>query len=277
MYTIICFRIYWIGDTMFTFLKGILIGIGKIIPGVSGSLIAISLGVYEKCIDIISNFFVEIRYNFKFLFLLCSGIIVSILFGSNLIYYFLTNYYFLTMCLFIGLIAGTIPNVFKKNKIIKRQDYFYITIPFIIMIIISSLGKGSIEINNNLSGYMLTIIIGFIDAFTMIVPGISGTAIFIMLGVYEFVLLMFGNLLLPYLIFFMLGIVIGIYVTSKIINYCFKNYNRETYLIILGFLLSSLIFIIIDTFSKGFNIINLIIGFVLVILGYFISYFFDNK
>lgn len=262
---------------MFTFLKGILIGIGKIIPGVSGSLIAISLGVYEKCIDIISNFFVEIRYNFKFLFLLCSGIIVSILFGSNLIYYFLTNYYFLTMCLFIGLIAGTIPNVFKKNKIIKRQDYFYITIPFIIMIIISSLGKGSIEINNNLSGYMLTIIIGFIDAFTMIVPGISGTAIFIMLGVYEFVLLMFGNLLLPYLIFFMLGIVIGIYVTSKIINYCFKNYNRETYLIILGFLLSSLIFIIIDTFSKGFNIINLIIGFVLVILGYFISYFFDNK
>lgn len=262
---------------MFTFLKGILIGIGKIIPGVSGSLIAISLGIYEKCIDIISNFFVEIKYNFKFLFLLCLGIIVSILLGSNIIYYFLTNYYFITMCLFIGLILGTIPNILKKNKITKKKDYFYIIIPFIIMVIISSFGKGRIEINNDASGYLFTIMIGFIDALTMIIPGISGTAIFIMLGVYEFVLLMFSNMLFPFLIFFMVGVVIGIFITSKIINYCFKNYNKQTYLVILGFALSSLIFIIIDTFSKGFNLFNLILGIILGLSGYFISYFFDNK
>lgn len=262
---------------MFTFFKGILIGVGKIIPGVSGSLIAMSLGIYEKCIDIISNFFVEIKYNFKFLFLLCSGILVSILVGSNIIYYFLTNYYFLTMCLFIGLIIGTIPSILSKNKIHKKTDYFYIIIPFLFLISMSFFGKGYIEINNNLYGYLMIFLIGFIDALTMIIPGISGTAIFIIIGVYEFVLIMFSKFLFPFIIIFIIGVGIGVFITSKLINYCFKNHNKETYLVILGFSLSSLLFLIIDTFSKGFTFLNLIIGFILIILGYFISHFLDKK
>ena len=262
---------------MFTFLKGILIGFGKIIPGVSGSLIAISLGVYEKCIDIISNFHREIKYNFMFIFKLCLGILVAILLGSNIIYHFLINHYFITMCLFIGLIIGTVPNILSKNKITKKSDCSFVIIPFILMLVISFTGKGYIQINNDLTGYLFTIIIGFVDAVTMIIPGISGTAIFIMMGVYEFVLLMFSKLLLPFLIFFIIGVILGIFITSKIINYCFKNYNRETYLIILGFLFSSIIFMIIDTFSKGFDIFNLIVGLSLGILGYFISYFLSEK
>lgn len=262
---------------MINVLKGIFIGMGKIIPGVSGSLIAMSLGVYEKCIDIISNFFSEIKYNYKFIFELCLGFLLSFILFSNVIYYFITSHYFLTMCLFIGLIIGTIPNILIKNKIETKNDYLYIFISFLFIILISIFGKGYINIENNFNGYMLTILIGFIDAVTMIIPGISGTAIFMVLGVYEFVLLLFSKLLFPFIIFFGIGLILGIYITSKLINYCFKNFNHQTYLLILGFAFSSLLFLIVDTFSKSFNLLQFIIGLILIIFGYFISYFLDKK
>ena len=262
---------------MINILKGILIGIGKIIPGVSGSLIAISLGVYEKCIDIISNFFVEIKYNYKFIFCLCLGFLISIMGFSNILYYFIIHHKFVTMCLFVGLIIGTIPNVLKKNKIENNKDYIYILISFFIIVLISFFGKNTITIENNTAGYLLTVLIGFIDAVTMIVPGVSGTAIFMILGVYQFVLLLFSKMLFPFIVFFIIGLIIGVFITCKIINYYFKNFNYQTYLVIIGLVLGSSLFLIIDVFSSPFNFIQLVLGSILFLVGYFISHFFDSK
>lgn len=262
---------------MINIFKGILIGIGKVIPGVSGSLIAISLGVYEKCIDIISNFFVEIKYNYKFLFNLCIGFLISIVFFSKAIYYLITNYYFYSMCLFIGLIIGTIPNLLKEHKVINKRDYIYILVSFLLVMMISIFGKNEIIIENNICGYLLTIIIGIIDAISMIIPGISGTAIFMILGVYEFVLLLFSNLLFPFIIFFVIGLVIGILITCKFINYCFKHFNNETYLVIIGFMVSSILTLIFNVMNADISFNNLIFGLIITIVGYLISNFFDSK
>ena len=98
------------------FIKGLIIGIGKIIPGVSGLVIAISFGLYEKGIDAINNYFGNVKENTKFLLVLGSGILLSIILMSNLIKILLNKYYFLTMLLFIGLISGGIPSLFSKNK-----------------------------------------------------------------------------------------------------------------------------------------------------------------
>ena len=67
------------------FFKGFLIGIGKIIPGVSGSVLAISFGVYEECLKRIENFFHDIRDNFLYLAPLGTGIVLAVLLGSNVI------------------------------------------------------------------------------------------------------------------------------------------------------------------------------------------------
>ena len=162
-----------------------MIGIGKIIPGVSGSLIAITLGVYEKSIAIISNIFSFFYKNVLFLGMLGIGVLISVMVGSKVIVFFLNQNYFLTMCLFVGLIVGTIPNVLKEIRIKRRFDYIYIIVPILFIVGIELINlNNSIEINNNFSGYMYTIFLGFIDALTMIVPGVSGTAIFILLGCY---------------------------------------------------------------------------------------------
>ena len=98
-------------------IKGFIIGIAKIIPGVSGSLVALNLGLYERGIEAISNFFNNVKSNMIFLLNVGIGIIISIIIGSKVIDYALLKFYFPTILLFIGLLIGTIPNLFKKANI----------------------------------------------------------------------------------------------------------------------------------------------------------------
>ena len=113
---------------MLLFLKGIIIGLGKIMPGVSGAMFAINLNVYEKLINSITNFFDDYKNNSKFILVLCSGIILAIVFGSKLIMYLYGNYKFVTMCFFLGLLVGG-TYIFAKH--IK---YNYRTLLFIFFI-----------------------------------------------------------------------------------------------------------------------------------------------
>ncbi|HHW68718.1 MAG TPA: DUF368 domain-containing protein, partial [Tenericutes bacterium] len=106
-------------------LKGFIVGIGKIIPGISGAMLAISLGIYEKAVGIISNIKTELFKNIKFVFLLGMGVLLSIVLFGNLINFLLSNFYLPTTLLFIGLICGTIPNIFKD---INQKEIEYIDI-----------------------------------------------------------------------------------------------------------------------------------------------------
>ena len=97
-------------------LKGFIIGIGKIIPGVSGSMLAISLGVYEKILEIIANLkFITIN-KFFFLSTIILGALISTSIFSKGVKWLLDNFYFSIMLLFIGLIIGGFPDIYKEVK-----------------------------------------------------------------------------------------------------------------------------------------------------------------
>ena len=116
-------------------IKGFIIGLGKIIPGVSGSMLAISLGIYEEIIEKISSITKNFRKNIEYLAKISIGIILAIILTSKIIVKCLNHYYFPTMLLFIGLITGGIPNQLKKTKLKIGKT--------IISIIIIILGWGS--------------------------------------------------------------------------------------------------------------------------------------
>lgn len=255
---------------MIIFMKGVLIGLGKILPGVSGSLIAITLGIYEKVIKIISE--LRIKDNINFLFKLCLGIVIGIMFGSKVIYYFLNNHYFFTMSIIIGLISSTIPNILKKIKPKSRKDYLYIVIPFL-LVLLFSVFQNDIRLSHNCFN---VVVFGFIDAFTMIVPGISGTAIFMMLGVYEFVLTILSSINI-YLIFFGVGLLIGVFITIKIVNYLIKKFSHIFYLLIIGFSLLSLIELAKITYSSNYTIIEFVISLFFIIIGFIFGLFLNEK
>ena len=215
---------------MRNFLLGFIIGIGKILPGVSGSLIAIRFNLYEKIINSIINYFKDIKKNTLFLMPIFFGCILAIILFSKVILFFLDKYYIITISVFIILIITGIPDVYRKGN--------NLFISFIAFFISFFLFKMPIKIN---IGYFF---MGFIESFSMIIPGISGTAIYMSLGVYEKMLLMYTNIIVSHWILFGMDFITCSLITIKIINYFFLNHKKETYSAILGFLISSIISIL---------------------------------
>ena len=264
-------------------LKGFIIGIAKIIPGVSGALIAISFGIYEKAIKAISNFFKNPINNFFFLFPIGLGVLLSISLTSGLILYFINNYYFPTILLFIGLIMGGIPSLID-NINIKKVKFIHIlilTLSFstVFLIFLVNGQHFFVETSNELINFLLFFIIGFIDALTMIIPGISGTAVMMILGCYNLLLNFLSSLTSVAAIFtnifkvipYLLGIVLCVIILSKVMTYLFDKKKEYMYCGILGFTLSSVLSLFFETFKNNYSILETIVALVLLVVGYNIA------
>lgn len=264
------------------FIKGFIIGTGKIIPGVSGAILAIILGVYEKGLNAINNFFSDFTKNFKFLGILGIGVMSAIILVSNIIKYTLNTFYLPTMLLFIGLIIGGIPMLLSKVKYkhVNKLNIGISIIFFLIVIVLSFLrGDNQMVFENNITSYLLLIVIGIIDAATMIIPGISGTAILMLFGCYDIIINTLSNLTnlsqisenLKIIIPFSIGIFIGIISIVKMMVYLFVHFEAKTYYAIIGFALSSIFLLLAETLNDNYKTSHILVGLALLIIGYRIS------
>ncbi len=264
-------------------LKGFIIGMAKIIPGVSGALIAISFGIYEKAIKAISGFFKNPIKNSLFLLPIGIGLLLSISLTSGLVIYFIDNYYLPTMLLFIGLIMGGIPSLVDNIKI-KKINFFHVLVlilSFSTVFLISLVGNQNffIETNSQIANFIVFFVIGIIDALTMIIPGISGTAVMMLLGCYNLLLsflssltsisAIFANIfkIIPYL----LGIILCVIMLSKLMTYLFEHKKDYMYCGIVGFTLSSILILFFQTFKNNYSILETIIAIILLLIGYNIA------
>ena len=118
--------------------------------------------------------------------------------------------------------------------------------------------------------YLYIILLGSIDAVTSIVPGISGTAIFMMLGVYELILSILSNPLSITFLIYAIGLVIGTVITCILMYYLLKYKKEETYTIIFAFSIASILFL----FTSVCNTINILV-IILFSVGAIIGYLFD--
>ena len=174
-------------------LKGFIIGLGKIIPGVSGSMLAISLGLYEKLINSINNFFKDIIKNSKFLINVLIGVLISIILFSKVVVLLLNKYYIITMFSFIGLILGGMSDI--KKEIDIKKDYKLIVIIMLFFIIINYLTfSNDINIQNNFVKFIYWVFVGLVDAVSTVVPGISGTSMLMMMGAYDELMLTISSI-----------------------------------------------------------------------------------
>ena len=164
-------------------IKGFIIGIGKILPGVSGALLAILMGVYDKSIDYIINFKRNKKESIKYLLPIGIGILLSIILFSKVIYYTLSKYYFEVMMLFIGLIIGTTPSIINKTE---KKDNYLVIISFLIFffISISNIDNTYIKQNNYIDS-LVYFISGITEAIGTVVPGVSSSALLMIEGTYN--------------------------------------------------------------------------------------------
>ena len=262
---------------LYLLLKGFIVGLGKVIPGVSGSLIAIFMGIYDKSIYYINNFFKDTINGFKYLLPIFIGLILSIVLGSRLISYLLNSHYLEVMSLFIGLIIGGIKQVVKLVGKFNLRTWLIFLISFNIILLPFLFTNNAFSFNQSINTYFL---IGIIDSITMIVPGISGTAVLLTFDLYDELLALFSNLFLlenyKYILSYGIGLIMAGFITIKIIDFLFKRYKRETYTAILGLSCSSIILLIKDVFATPYPLSLLYISFIFLIIGFLISNFLFN-
>lgn len=261
-------------------IKGIFIGSGAILPGISSGVICIVFGLYEKLLDSLLNFFKDIKNNLKFLFPIILGIGIGVLIFSNFLNYFLTTYPLQTKSIFIGLILGSIPSLLKEsnnnnNNInnLKTIDFLFLLFSFLIGIFLVALEKYIPDNFSNSFNFLYLFISGFAMSIGVVIPGISNTIILMLLGVYNIYLSSLSNIYLPVIIPMGLGLLLGCLVFMKLTNFLLKNFHTKTFFSIIGFSLGS-IFVLIPNISSflGFSIF-----FLSILLGFIIFSLFNKK
>ena len=272
-------------QTIKLIIKGFLLGIANIIPGVSGGTLAITMGIYEDLIGAISHFFKNFKKNIQFLLPLGIGIVISVLLMSKLISFCLDKFPFPTTLFFIGLIIGGIPLISKKVKGIKLKptNALLFLLTFGLIMIMTFLNEGNTIVslaNISVLQIVLLFLVGMVAAATMVIPGVSGSFVLMLLGYYKPIVSTISNLtnfsLLGHNILvlapFGIGILVGIVLIAKLIEFLFNKYEIPTYYAILGFIVSSVVGLGISLIGTPLTLIQLIIGIALFVLASIIGY-----
>jgi len=271
-----------------TFLAGVAIGIANIIPGLSGATVAISFGVYEKLIEAIATIKTTFIQNLSFLAILGFGIIVGIITFAKGIVFSFEKYELWLVCFFIGLILGGIPAIYQKtNKQFSATNIIPLLIAFGLVLLI-----GLVDVNNTVNSndlglinYLMIVLVGFLGASAMIVPGISGAFIFLVLGYYHVIIeaianLTDSNLFLESLIilgFLAIGIILGLFSFAKLIKYFLKQYSNQTYFAIFGVIFASIIILFKPLIDIEIVFYQAVIALLLIDLGFFITYLLGGR
>lgn len=264
------------------FLKGIIIGIGGIAPGLSGSVLMVILGLYSKIINSIATLFKDFKKNFIYLFPIGSGILLGIVAFSKIINYSMENFEIQTRLAFFGLLVGTIPIFYKdvkKYKNLNKNHYLIIILAFILGMYFLTF-VSAIKISGNLNIFQ-AFIIGFVGISATIVPGLDGASILSALGLYnKWLDLTSLNIInLNIYIFLGLGIISGAFILSALINMMIKKNYTVTFSALFGFFLS-IVPSILKTSNGRFISLNnnssSYMGIIIFIIGILISYFFGK-
>lgn len=271
-------------------LKGGLVGVANIIPGVSGGTLAITLGIYEELISTISHFFSNLKKNIMFLIPLGIGAVIAVLLGSKVLSFCLDKFNLATVLFFVGLIIGGVPMLFKKvkNDIKSPSNWliFFIFFAFVVILALLKSGDFVVNLSNlNIVSYILLFLVGALAAGTMIIPGISGSFILMLIGYYEPILNSVKDLTnfsmlghnLAVLMPFGIGVLVGGVLIAKLIEYLLKKYEIKTYCAVLGFVLASIISLILPLIGISINILELIVGILLMALGVTIAMKLGDK
>ena len=214
-------------------IAGFFVGLAELLPGISGSTVAIAFKVYEKFILFLSNLKISnFSFNFKklnqvfFLDVIIPFFIamaVSVIFASKFILFLYSEYtngflIFLSflMCSISFLIAFRLKNEFKFNM--NWIIYFLAGAIFAAML-------NTISLVSNNPSFIVFVLVGFIAFSFFLLPGISGSAILLSIGVYEIIIGSIANMQLEILMPFAIGCLISLFLMPKIINHLLSKYK----------------------------------------------------
>lgn len=223
------------------FLKGLCVGGTMLVPGVSGGSMAMILGIYDKLITSVSSFFACKKRNALFLLLFALGGGAGMLLFANPLLYLLQRYPLVLRWFFIGAVAGSTPMMLKKAQIhsVSWRLPVFLLVGFSAVALFSILPAADASGAEN-PGALFLICAGLVAAVALVLPGISVSYLLLMMDMYNTVIQSISRLYLPYLLPLGAGVLLGIILTTKLLERAMEKHPQQTYLLILGFVLGSL-------------------------------------
>jgi len=233
---------------MLQILKGIALGAGAILPGISSGVLCVVFGIYEKLIDSILGFFKDVKNNLKFLFPLLIGVFIGVVLFGNILNYVFTNFHNLSCFCFIGLILGSIPSIieeargFRQARGLPLQNVVALlfTLSLSLFLIALELSGNVSAIQNNTASFFELVLAGFAMSAGIVIPGMSSTVILMLAGKYSLYLSAVASLNLSLLVPMGIGLVFGSIVLLVLIKFMLAYFRDVSYFAIIGFVLGSI-------------------------------------
>ena len=230
-------------DDLMIMLKGYIIGSSMSVPGVSGSTMAILLGIYDRLIGSISRFLKDIKGNILFLLKFCIGAGAGICTLSFLIKWLLERFPIPVSVFFLGAVVGGIPALYKKTKEspFRVSSGLYFLLGLIIVISIGFIPAGSINISfdSGLTHYLMLLVTGVVIALALVLPGISTSHMLLVLGMYDAMLDAITKFDVVYIGILGIATLIGVFLITKPLEWILNSFPHETYWMIIGFVIGS--------------------------------------
>ena len=269
-------------------IRGITIGIANVVPGVSGGTIMVSLGIYDELLQAVTGFFRHKKESILKLFPYLFGMGIGIICLSFMIGYLFENFPFQTAMLFIGLIFGGVPLIWRKvsRGYPKVPELALFLGFFCLMIGMQFLGKGSEQVLAAGPGTAVKLFaVGLAAAATMVIPGVSGSMMLMTMGYYYPVIGSVKDFITALVAFdapkiihicmilipFGIGVVVGIFAVAKLIEMLMDKYEALTYCGIMGLVVASPVVILMSAPLAGMSVVTVLTGAVTFVVGVVIA------
>lgn len=239
-------------------LKGMVIGIANIIPGVSGGTMMVSMGIYDKLIHCITHLFSEFKQSVKFLFPIAVGMGIAIIASAFGLEWLFESFPVEANLLFTGLILGSLPILWKNVKGSKIKTGHLIAALAFFALVVGMAAFGGAEgaaadLSFSLINVLKLFVVGVITSATMVIPGVSGSMVLMLLGFYQPVLSAITDFIealtsldvegilagMGILVPFGLGVVAGIFAVAKLVEIIFEKFPLYAYWAIIGLVVAS--------------------------------------
>lgn len=261
---------------MKTFLKSIIIGLGGVAPGISGSVLMILFGLYQPTLDALGTVFVDFRKKIRFLLPVVAGMAVGVLLFSKMLNFFLVSFEMPTRYLFLGLIVGTVPLFFRE---VRKNGFSWKYYPLIGAALVGSLLL--LRLNPNLfpqvadPNFLQKVFLGVALAVAFIVPGLEPAVLLSAFGLYEVYVESLANMNFAVLGPMVIGLALGAVGVSFAVSRLFKYFYTATFSVVFGVFLSMIPSILNESCHLGWNLPS-VISVLLVVPGFAISFYLSD-
>ncbi len=258
------------------FFKGIIVGLGGVAPGLSGSVLLIIFGLYQKTLEALGSIMTNFRKNLRFLLPLVAGMFLGVLLFSKAIDFFLNNYEMPTRFCFLGLILGTLPMVWQE---VKKEGFSRKYYPVIILAALA--GTWFFTVNPNAfpqvtdPTLLQKLLLGVAVAATAIVPGVDPAVFLSTLGFYEMYVSALANVDLAILIPMVGGLAVGAVLISFTMSLLFKRFYTASFSVIFGIFLSMIPNMLTENCILGWNSASAV-SILVLILGFLVSWYLGD-